>query len=68
MSHVRSDQTAVTHRKSSCRRGRHSYGPASQVGGGIRRQVCVTCGSVTIDVTAAGTEHDSVQLAASPGR
>jgi hypothetical protein len=39
--------------KSACRRGNHRYGGYQEVGGGIRRRVCLACASVTIDLTGA---------------
>lgn len=53
MSHLRPEDVASTHRKSSCKKGRHRYGDSQKVGGGIARQVCVACGAVTIDLTGA---------------
>lgn len=46
--------TAGKHKRSECRKGHHVYGESQHVGGGILRQVCDTCGEVTIDLT--GTE------------
>jgi hypothetical protein len=40
-------------RRASCRRGRHGYGPAQDVGAGILRQVCTGCGAVSIDLREA---------------
>ena len=37
--------------RAKCRRGRHTYGTAQHVGGGISRQVCDVCNEVTIDLT-----------------
>jgi hypothetical protein len=51
MTHLRPEDISYVYRKSSCRRGRHRYGSAQHVGGGILRQVCLACGSVTIDLT-----------------
>lgn len=34
-----------------CREGRHTYGPPQDIGGGITRQTCSVCGTVTIDIT-----------------
>jgi len=53
MSHLRPEDAANAHRKSSCKKGRHRYGESQNVGGGIARQVCLACGAVTIDLTAA---------------
>lgn len=38
---------------SACRKGRHNYGEEQNVGAGILRRVCTTCGSVSIDLTKA---------------
>ena len=50
MTHLRPDDVSSVHRKSSCRRGLHRYGSPRHVGGGILSQVCLSCGSVTIDL------------------
>ncbi|HSK07138.1 MAG TPA: hypothetical protein VK990_06420 [Acidimicrobiia bacterium] len=50
MSHLRPEDLAALDKR-SCRRGRHRYGAAQHIGGGILRQVCAGCGSVTIDLT-----------------
>jgi hypothetical protein len=55
MSHIRPEGKAQKHRRSDCRKGRHEYGGAQNVGAGIRRQVCIECGAVTIDLT--GTDE-----------
>lgn len=54
MSHLTPEDRKSRHSRSACKKGRHLYGEAQNVGGGIRRQVCDTCGDVTIDLT--GTE------------
>jgi hypothetical protein len=54
MTHLRAEDISTVHRKSSCRRGSHRYGDPLNVGAGIVRRVCQSCGSVSIDVTAAG--------------
>lgn len=54
MSHLRPDER-IRHRMSSCRRGRHYYGAAQNIGAGIERQVCEVCGSVSIDLTQTET-------------
>lgn len=56
MTHLRREDAPRIHNRLLCRRGRHLYGKAQQVGGGIVRQVCTACGSVTIDLTTAGEE------------
>ncbi len=56
MSHLRPEDIASSHKKSSCKKGHHRYGEPQTVGGGIVRQVCVACGAVTIDLTGA-TDH-----------
>lgn len=52
MSHIRPEEKQK-HRRSDCRKGRHLYGEAQNVGAGIRRQVCIECGDVTIDLSHA---------------
>lgn len=51
MSHLRPEDRRKTS-KSLCRKGRHLYGEALSIGAGIKRQVCETCGEVTIDLTS----------------
>lgn len=58
MTHLRPEDISMVHRKSSCRRGRHRYGAPGQIGGGILRQVCLACGSVSIDLTGARGADD----------
>ena len=53
VSHLRPEDKIQKHRRSDCRKGRHDYGEAQNVGAGIRRQVCTECGEVTIDLTGA---------------
>ncbi len=53
MSHLRPDDRPQRHRKSECRKGRHAFGEAQNVGGGITRQVCAVCSVITIDLTGA---------------
>ena len=53
MSHLRPEDVPVVHKRSACKKGRHRYGKARGVGGGITRQVCVACGAVSIDLTGA---------------
>ena len=53
MSHVRSEELEGEHRRSACRKDRHSYGERRDIGAGIARQVCRSCGAVTIDLTGA---------------
>lgn len=52
VSHLRPEDKAK-HSRSSCRKGRHLYGEAQRIGGGITRRVCDTCGEVTIDLSNA---------------
>lgn len=52
MTHLR-EPDRRKHRASDCRKGRHAYGESQYIGAGITRQVCDTCGDVTIDLTAA---------------
>jgi hypothetical protein len=61
MSHLR---PAVKHKISACKRGRHNYGMAQNIGAGITRQVCPTCGTVTIDLTAATDAFDAAHVPA----
>ena len=53
MSHLRPEDRSTKHRRSDCKKGRHIYGEAQSIGGGIRRQVCTECGTVTIDLSGA---------------
>ena len=53
VSHIRPELRLQRHRRSACRRGSHDYGEAQAVGAGITRQVCQTCGVVTIDLSQA---------------
>ncbi|HWB89304.1 MAG TPA: hypothetical protein VG872_08880 [Acidimicrobiia bacterium] len=53
MSHLRPEDRRNRHTRALCKKGRHFYGEARTIGGGIRRQVCETCGDVTIDLTGA---------------
>lgn len=63
MSHLRPEDQVLA-AKRSCRRGRHWYGEAVNVGGGITRQVCLACGAVTIDLT--GATDDAAEIEESP--
>jgi hypothetical protein len=58
MSHLRPEDLAAA-AKRSCRRGRHWYGDAVHIGGGIWRQVCLACGAVSIDITGATESEES---------
>lgn len=51
MTHMRDEDRAARHRLSACKRGKHLYGEAQNVGAGIVRRVCVRCAEVTIDLT-----------------
>jgi hypothetical protein len=62
MTHVRSEKISTVHRKSSCRRGSHRYGTPLSIGAGILRRVCLACGSVSIDVTAAAADAATGEL------
>lgn len=53
MSHLRPEERAGKHKRSDCKKGRHVYGEAQNIGAGIKRQVCDKCGEVTIDLTGA---------------
>jgi hypothetical protein len=44
-----------------CRAGRHHYEDPTPIGGGILRQACSACGSVTLDLREA-TEPVATQL------
>ena len=48
-------------RKSNCRRGEHPFGPNVDVGGGIQRQVCASCGLIELDLRS-GSELVETQL------
>ena len=51
MSHLRLQDRPRKHRRSDCRKGRHEFGQAQNIGAGIKRQVCEVCGAVSIDLT-----------------
>lgn len=51
MSHLRPEDRSEKTSRAACRRGRHYYGASQNIGGGIVRRVCETCGEVTIDLT-----------------
>ena len=53
MSHLRPEDRPSKLLRAKCRRGRHTYGLAQHIGGGISRQVCDVCNEVTIDLTGA---------------
>jgi hypothetical protein len=53
MSHLRPEDIPSVHKKSACKKGKHRYGEAQSIGGGLVRQVCVACGAVRIDLTGA---------------
>lgn len=53
MSHLRPEDKTPRLRRLSCRKGRHEFGEAQQIGGGITRQVCETCSAVSIDLSGA---------------
>ena len=53
VSHLHPEIKAQKHRRSDCRKGRHEFGETQNVGAGIRRQVCIECGAVTIDLSKA---------------
>ncbi|HJQ76666.1 MAG TPA: hypothetical protein VJ948_05320 [Acidimicrobiia bacterium] len=61
MSHLRPEDRKSRHSRSACKRGRHHYGEAQSIGGGIRRQVCETCGGVTIDLSGAEPPADVIR-------
>jgi hypothetical protein len=60
MKHL-SPKDEATRGKPSCRRGRHRYGPAQNVGGGILRLVCARCGAVSIDLRDATPVDDEAR-------
>lgn len=45
--------------KSDCRKGNHALGRRTEIGGGISRQVCRSCGYVEIDLRAEAAIEDS---------
>ena len=45
--------------KSNCRRGTHALGRRIDVGGGIHRQICRSCGAVVIDLRPDAEIEDS---------
>lgn len=51
MSHLRPEDRSPKKSRSACKKGRHYYGESQSIGAGIVRQVCETCGEVTIDLT-----------------
>jgi hypothetical protein len=51
VSHIRPEDRTFKTRRAACRRGHHHYGESQNVGAGILRRVCDTCGEVTIDLT-----------------
>ncbi|HET8740036.1 MAG TPA: hypothetical protein VFO17_09920 [Acidimicrobiia bacterium] len=53
MSHLRPEDRSSKRSRAACRKGRHDYGDGQNIGAGIVRQVCQTCGEVTIDLTGA---------------
>lgn len=61
MSHISPLGRSRKHRRSDCRKGRHHYGQAQNIGAGMRRQVCGTCSAVSIDLT--GVEELTTPLA-----
>lgn len=53
MTHVRAEAQTTKHRISACRKGRHDFGAFQNVGAGIMRRLCETCGTVSIDLSQA---------------
>jgi hypothetical protein len=53
VSHLTPEDRASRTSRFACRKGRHYYGEAQNIGAGILRRVCETCGEVTIDLTGA---------------
>jgi hypothetical protein len=53
VSHLRPQDRSPKKSRAACKRGRHYYGESQNIGAGITRQVCETCGEVTIDLTGA---------------
>ena len=51
--HLRPEDRSTKQTRAGCRKGRHLFGAPQSIGGGIARQVCQTCGDVTIDLTGA---------------
>lgn len=60
MRHLRPEDRSRKQNRAACRKGRHLYGESQNVGGGIARQVCETCGEVTIDLTDAESLSEPV--------
>lgn len=58
MSHVRPEPKTPRQQLADCRRGKHDYGPAQNIGGGIVRRVCTGCADVSIDLTGAAAPID----------
>ena len=53
-------------RKPGCRRGEQSFGPLVEIGGGIQRQVCPSCGLIEIDLRASAEMEESRLFAPLP--
>lgn len=53
MSHLRPEDKTPRLKRLSCRKGRHDFGEAQHIGGGITRRVCQACSAVSIDLTGA---------------
>lgn len=53
MTHLRPEARAQRHKRSDCRKDIHNYGEEQNIGAGILRRVCSTCGDVSIDLTYA---------------
>lgn len=48
--------------RADCRRGRHRFGSGRDAGGGIVRRICLACGAVTIDLTAADAPEPTPEV------
>ena len=61
MTHLRPEAKATRHKRSDCRKDNHNYGEEQNIGAGILRRVCATCGAVSIDLTSADELKTPIQ-------
>jgi hypothetical protein len=47
-----------------CRSGKHRFGSGQALAGGIMRQICTACGTVSIDLTSADGVEPGVLFSA----
>ena len=66
MSHIRPEDRSPKTSRAACKRGRHHYGIPQNIGAGILRRVCDTCGEVTIDLT--GVEEVTTPVVRAPSK